>query len=287
MARSATSTIRSCELVTNDNLNAGGVYTQEWQDTLAEGLNFIAGSLYMDKTGVLSLHTTDDPSFPFLEAVVFDLNIVASVFTPIGPLFLSRRYYRWILRNTGAQATTSLILNQTLATGAGFAGSPTQPLYVLPGTADDPIHLFAGDSANPLHVVSDSPSAVGTVQLLRFAADGVAPHALAVRATYTVPAGKAATLEVGFVRMYRSAAVSPPSAVSTARALCRIVRGGLNYSFVSVDVTDKAVGGNGTHVTSDAGKLSAGDKVEIVTVDGSPSGAVDYDLMAKLTEYSL
>lgn len=119
----------------------------------------------------------------------------------------------------------------------------------------------------------------------QYVAAGIAPHGGTVRWTYTVPAGKKAYLENGFMQTRRDSVAAP---AGQALASIRYTpNGGTIARFAATDVSTNAVGDKDAVVLGPLALLMVGDVVDSLTQDGSTGGVMTHIATAKITEFDI
>jgi len=113
-------------------------------------------------------------------------------------------------------------------------------------------------------------------------ATNVAPHSATVRATYTVPTGKKAFLDLISLVLERVT-------VATTVGLCTIVvrynEGTGNWLILNARFQDNAVRASKWNNQGESGVLQASDCVDIFTSDNSTGGEMLYSACVKITEF--
>lgn len=112
--------------------------------------------------------------------------------------------------------------------------------------------------------------------------NGLAPHALTIRWTYTVPAGRVAYVESAQVTAWRETAAAPLGTVG-AVVRCTPVAGVL-CNIVGAWLFDNTVGARQAEALGSMGYLSAGDVIDGITFDQGVGGTASYRVDAKYTE---
>jgi len=112
---------------------------------------------------------------------------------------------------------------------------------------------------------------------------GVAPHALTVRGTYTVPSGKKAFLEASYLNGRRQTVATTVGIV--ALSLWVTPSGGGAYRLAQITWKDNTVDYFKEETFAALGVLQTGDKVDICTSDASTGGTCEYLLCLKTTQF--
>ena len=111
----------------------------------------------------------------------------------------------------------------------------------------------------------------------------LAPAGATTRASYTVPANRAARLEGAMALVRRITAAAP---VGLYAGQVQLQPGGAGNDDVAASFNIGNAIDNGYAVNAgDAGHLVAADKIALITQDASTGGTVLFDLTAKLTEF--
>lgn len=134
-------------------------------------------------------------------------------------------------------------------------------------------------------VSSDTPSGVNPLPVLLDFHNSLASHAATSRNVYTVPPKRKAKLQAATACVQRTIAAA---AVGQAFFVIRVFRNGaINAAeLVRAQIFNNAVGAQDNMVHTGEVELFEGDRVEIITGDGSGAGgAVGYDGSAAMVEY--
>lgn len=165
---------------------------------------------------------------------------------------------------------------------------------VLDGDTGQRVLIYGEDGATPRTIevddvgrveVSDPRRGSGAIAALSYIAAGVAPHAATIRATYTVPAGRAAIVEIAQASIIRDAAPAPAS-IASGRVRYLPSFGGTLWLCEAV-IFDAAVGARDVSAVGLTLYMAAGDTIDLETFDGSTGGTVRYAMTAKVTEILL
>jgi len=112
---------------------------------------------------------------------------------------------------------------------------------------------------------------------------GVSPHAVTTRLTYTVPAGKKAMVEVMQVRVRRASAATT---VGLAGAYVMLTpSGGVIKEILDTGINDNTVNARDNNALGGTMVLCTGDQLDLKTYDLSTGGTCDYFVCYKLTEF--
>jgi hypothetical protein len=116
-----------------------------------------------------------------------------------------------------------------------------------------------------------------------YSSNAIAPAAVVVRATYTVPSGKKAFCETlhGFAR--RRTAAAPVGTWSVGINVTP--SGGSNTTILYKRDTKNVIDDQKEFTISPFGELGAGDKIDLITEDLSTGGTVDYTFITKAVEF--
>ena len=117
-----------------------------------------------------------------------------------------------------------------------------------------------------------------STDVLVYSASGVAPHAVTVRATYTVPTGKKAWLSLITQSIFRATAATVVGKVTTW-----IWIAGAPASFLLHQDNTEAAKEHA--ITSAVAAVQSGQVVEIRTQDAGEGGTMDYVLSILYTEF--
>ena len=139
-------------------------------------------------------------------------------------------------------------------------------------------------------VSSDNPRAVyydrnPANSILPYSSNLVGPHAETTRATYTVPAGNSAFIEMTALVLEIITAAGTPQ---RREAMVGITPDGGSWdaiAFAAITAKDNTIGDIVSTNTSSHILLVAGEDVQLRTVDGSTTGTVRYRLRAKIVEF--
>jgi len=136
------------------------------------------------------------------------------------------------------------------------------------------------------HVASSRPDYFDRNPLakdLGYSAAGIGPHGSTTRATYTVPAGKKAYLEVIAAHIRRQTAAAP---VGLVRALFIYTPfGGSSWYPTLITLATNGVSDAAHGELSGLGLLAAGDLIRLLTEDLSTGGTVEYQGIIKAVEF--
>ena len=122
-------------------------------------------------------------------------------------------------------------------------------------------------------------------QLLNFSAFALGPHAATVRASYTVPSGKRAYIELARSFIRRNTAAT---AVSEVRGTINLnSTDALTNTLVHTEFLDNATTARHDQVVGVSGLLVAADVVRILTQDAGTGGTCSYYLTAKAVEFTV
>lgn len=163
-----------------------------------------------------------------------------------------------------------------------------------------------GTSANPQQTATiefdkdEKPAQIGSVQpvarpqfydrnpgsiLIDYSATGVAPHALTVRSTYTVPVARKAYLESGEMKLNRG--TRPTGVLAPIRGWIKgVVSANAGTILTLVLLTSAKYKSTQASLSSQITMLP-GDSITLETQDTNTGGTADLDLSAKLMEYDL
>jgi len=137
----------------------------------------------------------------------------------------------------------------------------------------------AGPQASRLAWYDRNPS----ISVQNYANSGVAPHALTVRWSYTVPAGKKAFVETISARLVRDAAATTAGLASIYVAV--LPYGGSWTPLLRIAVLSNGVGDRDGGEIGQSVILKAGDGLRAETYDTSTGGTLFYSVSAKITEF--
>jgi hypothetical protein len=118
---------------------------------------------------------------------------------------------------------------------------------------------------------------------IQYVATGVAPHGATQRASYTVPAGKKAYVDMVLLTVRRDLAAGA-AALAAAYATYTPSGGTETRLFQQGDFQNTVNAGQQATITQ-FGFLGVGDAVKLYTLDASTGGTYTYLIGAKITEY--
>lgn len=118
-----------------------------------------------------------------------------------------------------------------------------------------------------------------SVTQIQYVANGVGPHGLTLRATYTCPSGRKASLVAASVIVLRVTAAAPVGIVDA------FVLPGGTARLPHAHFLDNNVGAYYQNTIGFLGILSAGEIVRIYTADGSTGGTLDYRIDCLINEF--
>jgi len=121
------------------------------------------------------------------------------------------------------------------------------------------------------------------VKWLLYSAQGVGPHGMTTRWTYTVPTGRKTMLEALMAYLMRATAATTLGWASIQ--IWYQPAGGTDQELVYLDLYDNTVAAKTVSHLPFAVVLLAGDILRGVTADTSTGGACNYRIAAKATEY--
>lgn len=110
----------------------------------------------------------------------------------------------------------------------------------------------------------------------------IGPHALTVRATYTVPAGRRAVLTATHLWKVRNTAAAP---IGEWRASLRLTVNAVQCTLRSLSSWDNTLLIPTNQDTPEAVFLNAGDIIDLLTFDGSTGGTCSYVVGASYVEF--
>jgi len=140
------------------------------------------------------------------------------------------------------------------------------------------MRIFNGESARLSYGDRNSSNVSVT-----FLAAAQAPAGSTVRATYTVPSGRGARLEMLMVSEYRVAVAAPVGRFTMIGAL---FVGGVTQMDLALAISSGNVAESGDkQIIGDCGILQIADQVKLITADASTGGTVTFDGTIKVTEY--
>lgn len=120
-------------------------------------------------------------------------------------------------------------------------------------------------------------------KVLRWSSPYYAPHPVTTRASYIVPAGRKAEVNVMFVEVTRA---EVPTVAGTARAGVELIPlGGLADFLAKVEVDDSILYNPHIITFTNGGVILPGDELLVWTEDTSTGGAMRYRLYVKLMEF--